>query len=144
VIATASEPNHGLLRELGAEPVAYGDGLLDRVRELAPQGVDVALDLVGSDEALDVSLALVADRERIATIANFRRGPAEGVKLLGGGPGADAGADLRAAARPELARLAGEGALRVVMAATYPFDDVAQAHRAIAGGHTTGKIALIV
>ena len=46
-------------------PVAYGDGLLDRVRELAPDGVDAAVDAVGTDEALDVSLALVADREQI-------------------------------------------------------------------------------
>ena len=78
VIATAGERNHDLLRELGAEPVAYGDGLLERVRALAPEGVDVALDLVGSDEAMDVSLALVADRDRIASIANFARGAPRG------------------------------------------------------------------
>jgi NADPH:quinone reductase-like Zn-dependent oxidoreductase len=144
VVATASEPNHDLLRELGAEPVTYGEGLLDRVRDLAPEGVDAALDLVGTDEALDVSLALVTDRKRIATIANFSRGPSEGVSLLGGGPGADAGTEIRAAARPELARLAGEGSLRVVLAATYPLEDAAMAHRAVAGGHTTGKIALTV
>ena len=142
VVATAGERNHDLLRELGAEPVAYGDGLLDRVRALAPEGVDAALDLVGTDEAMDVSLALV-DRDRIATIANFARGPREGVKLLGGGPGADAGDALRAGARPELARLAGSGQLRVLVAATYPLDDAADAHRQIATGHTTGKIALL-
>jgi NADPH:quinone reductase len=143
VVATASERNHDLLRELGADPVGYGDGLLERVRALAPEGVDAALDLIGSDEAMDVSLALVADRDRIASIANFARGPQEGIKLLGGGPGADPGNELRDAARPELARLAGEGQLRVVMAATYALDDVAEAHRQIATGHTTGKIALI-
>jgi NADPH:quinone reductase len=143
VIATASGGSHDLLRELGAEPVTYGEGLVDRVRALAPDGVDAALDLVGTDEAMDVSLALVADRDRIATIANFGRGAVEGVALLGGGPGADPGDDLRAAARPELARLAGEGRLRVVLAATYPLDDVAEAHRRIATGHTTGKIALL-
>jgi NADPH:quinone reductase len=142
VIATAGVRNHDLLRELGAEPLAYGDGLLDRVRVLAPDGVDAALDLVGTDEAMDVSLALV-DRDRVATIANFARGPREGVKLLGGGPGADAGDALRAAARPELARLAGSGQLRVLVAATYPLDDAADAHRQIATGHTTGKIALL-
>ena len=144
VIGTANPRNHGLLRELGAEPVAYGEGLLDRVRALAPDGVDVALDLVGSDEAMDVSLALVADRGRIASIANFQRGPSEGIRLLGGGPGADPGDDVRMAARPELARLAGEGRLRVVVAATYPLDEAADANRAIATGHTTGKIALLV
>jgi NADPH:quinone reductase len=113
------------------------------VRAVAPDGVDAALDLVGSDEALDVSLALVPDRDRIATIVNFRRGAVEGVALLGSGPGADPGDDLRAAARPELARLAGQRRLRVVLAATYPLDDVAEAHRRIASGHTTGKIALL-
>jgi NADPH:quinone reductase-like Zn-dependent oxidoreductase len=143
VIGTAGDRNHDLLRELGAEPVAYGEGLADRVRALAPDGVDVALDLVGTDEALDVSLQLVADRDRIATIANFARAPKEGVKLLGGGPGADAGTEVRDAARPELARLAGEGRLRVLVASTYPLDDAADAHRQILTGHTTGKLVLL-
>ena len=143
VIATASPRNHDLLRELGAEPVAYGDGLEERVRALAPDGVDAAIDLVGTDEAMGVSLALVADRARIATIANFARGPQEGVKLLGGGPGADPGTDIRDAARAELARLAGTGELRVFGASTYPLDDAADAHRQIATGHTTGKLVLL-
>jgi NADPH:quinone reductase-like Zn-dependent oxidoreductase len=141
VIATAGERNHELLRGLGAEPVAYGDGLADRVRSLAPDGIDAAVDLIGSDEAMDVSLALVADRSRIATIANFERGPREGVRLLGGG--ADPGTDIRDAARADLARLAGEGRLRVFVAATYPLDDAAEAHRQIATGHTTGKLVLL-
>jgi len=143
VIGTASQRNHGLLRELGAEPVPYGDGLADRVRALAPDGVDAALDLVGTDEAMDVSLELVPDRGRVASIANFERGPREGIRLLGGGPGADAGDELRMGARPELARLAGTGDLRVLVAATYPLARAADAHREIASGHTTGKIALL-
>jgi NADPH:quinone reductase-like Zn-dependent oxidoreductase len=143
VIATASARHHDLLRDLGAEPVAYGEGLADRVRLLAPDGVDAALDLVGTDEAMDVSLELVADRSRIATIANFARGPREGVKLLGGGPGADAGNDIRDAARAELAQLAGAGELRVFVASTYPLDDAADAHRQILTGHTTGKLVLL-
>jgi NADPH:quinone reductase-like Zn-dependent oxidoreductase len=142
VIATASARNHELLRELGAEPVEYGAGLLERVRALAPDGVDAALDLVGTDEAMDVSLALVG-RDRIATIANFERAPREGVKLLGNGPGADPGDDLRQAIRPELARLAGEGRLRVVVAATFPLEQAAAAHGLVAEGHTTGKVVLL-
>jgi NADPH:quinone reductase-like Zn-dependent oxidoreductase len=141
VLATAGGRNHDLLRELGAEPVAYGDGLLERVQALAPEGVDAALDLVGTDEALEVSLALVEDRDRIATIANFSRAPHEGIKVLGGG--GDAGEEIRAAARPELARLAGDGTLRVVVAATYPLDEAAEAHRRVATGHTTGKVVLV-
>jgi NADPH:quinone reductase-like Zn-dependent oxidoreductase len=143
VIGTASERNHDLLRELGAEPVPYGDGLAGRVRVLAPEGIDVAIDLVGTDEAMDVSLELVPDRSRIATIANFERGPREGVQLLGGGPGADPGTEIRDAARAELARLAGDGTLRVFVASTYPLDRAADAHRQIATAHTTGKLILL-
>jgi NADPH:quinone reductase-like Zn-dependent oxidoreductase len=143
VIATASPRNHGLLRELGVEPVAYGEGLLDRVRSPAPDGVDAALDLVGTDEAMDVSLAVVADRDRIASIANFERAPREGVRLLGNGPGAEPGTDIRDAARADLARLACDGSLRVVVGATYPLDDAASAHRQIRTGHTTGKLILL-
>ncbi len=143
VIGTTNPRNDDLLRELGVEPVAYGDGLLERVQSLAPEGVGAALDLVGTDEAMDVSLDLVTDRSRIATIANFARAPREGVLLLGNGPGADPGAEIRDAARPELARLAGEGSLRVFVGATYSLDDAADAHRQILTGHTTGKLVLL-
>jgi len=140
VVGTASPARHELLRELGAVPVAYGDGLADRVRAAAPGGIDAALDLIGTDEAMDVSLALVPDRARIAA---FARGPQEGIKVLGGGPGADPGTEIRDAARLELARLAQDQAVRVFVTRTYPLADVADAHREIMTGHTTGKIALI-
>jgi NADPH:quinone reductase len=143
VIATASPARHDFLTGLGAVPVAYGDGLAERVRAAAPGGIDAALDLIGTDEAIDVSLALVADRARIATIAAFARGPQEGIKVLGGAPGADPGTQIRDAARPELARLAQDGTLRVFISQTFPLAEVAAAHRAIMTGHTTGKIALI-
>lgn len=143
VIGTASPARHELLRDFGAVPVGYGDGLADRVRAAAPQGIDAALDLVGTDEAIDVSAELVADRKRIATIAAARRGLELGMKALGGGPGADPGTDLRNAARPELARLAGEGTLRVLVSQSFPLENAAAAHRAIMDSHTLGKIALI-
>lgn len=143
VVATASPARHEFLRGLGASPVAYGPGLADRVRAAAPAGIGAALDLVGTDEALDVSLALVADRGRIATIAGFARGLAAGIKVLGGAPGADPGTVIREAARLELARLAEEGTLRVFVTQTFPLAEAAAAHRAIMTGHTTGKIALI-
>src|SRR4051794_15023142 len=79
VVGTASPRHHDDLRALGAEPVAYGDGLLERLRAAAPGGVDAAVDAAGTDEALDVSLALVADRDRIATVANAPRGLREGI-----------------------------------------------------------------
>jgi NADPH:quinone reductase len=143
VVATASPARHEFLRGLGALPVAYGTGLEERVRAVAPDGVDAALDLIGTDEAMDVSLALVAARSRIATIAGFARGLAEGVKVLGGAPGADPGTEIRDAARLELARLAQDGTLRVFVDQTFPLADAAAAHREIRDGHVRGKLVLI-
>jgi len=143
VIATASPARHDLVRSLGAEPVAYGDGLEQRVRALAPQGIDAAIDTVGTDEALDTSVALVADRGRIATIAGFGRGAELGIRLLGGGPGADPGTELRDAARLTLVKHVADGSLVVPVAATYPLADVRAAHEAAASSHAPGKIALI-
>ena len=143
VIGTASQSGHALLREFGAEPVTYGAGLEERVRALAPGGVDAAVDCAGGDETLDTSLALVADRGRIVTIVASRRAFDSGIKVIGGSPGADPGTEIRAAARLELARLAEDGKLRVVVAATYPLAEAAAAHRALATGHTRGKIILV-
>ena len=143
VIATASPRNHDLLRSLGAEPVAYGEGLADRVRELAPDGIDAALDLVGTDEALSVSLELVPDRDRIATIANFSPA-ADQVRKLGGGPGADPGTETRDAARAELAELAGSGRLKVRVDRAFPLAEVAAAHDYLMTGHPSGKVVLVV
>jgi NADPH:quinone reductase-like Zn-dependent oxidoreductase len=143
VVATASPARHDFLRGLGAVPVAYGAGLADRVRAAAPGGIDAALDLAGTDEAIDVSLGLVADRARIATIAAFARGLEAGINVLGNGPGADPGTKIRDEARLDLARLSGDGTLRVFVTQTFPLADAAAAHRVIMSGHVTGKIALI-
>jgi NADPH2:quinone reductase len=143
VVGTASEHRHDELRAFGIVPVAYGEGLVDRVREAAPAGVDVALDTVGTDEAVDTSLELVADRHRIATVAAFGRAHDAGIRLLGNGPGADPGTEVRQAARLTLADLAGRGDLRVVVARTFPLADVAEAHRLVQRGHAGGKVVLL-
>ena len=143
VIATAGAAGHDRLRHLGAEPVTYGEGLADRVRALAPDGVDAALDLVGTDESLDTSLALVADRGRIATIVAFQRGLAEGIRVLGGAPGADAGEEIRDAARLQLVGMAERGKLDVPVARAYPLMEAAAALAELASGHTHGKIVLV-
>lgn len=143
VIGTASEHRHEQLRALGAEPVAYGPGLADRVRELAPDGVDAAIDAVGTDEAVDVSLELVPNRSRVATIAAFGRAQAEGFKSLGGGPGADPGTEIRDAARYELVERVRRGQLTVPVQ-PYPLADVAAAHAASRAGHGFGKLVLVV
>jgi NADPH:quinone reductase-like Zn-dependent oxidoreductase len=140
VIATASERNHALLRELGATPVTYGPGLADRVRAAAPQGVDAAADLAGTDEAIDVSVELVPDRTRVVTIANFARSHSAGVELITGM--GEEGQRKRAAARSQLVELAGSGRLRILVAGSYPLREAAEAHRAIMAGHTVGKIVL--
>ncbi len=143
VIGTASPGNHELLRELGAVPVTYGPGLADRVRGLAPDGINAALDLVGTDEAVDVSVELVPDRGRIVTIAAFGRAGEAGITAIGGGPGADPGTEIRDAARLRLAELAGQGTLRVLVSRTFPLAEAASAHRESIAGHANGKIALI-
>jgi NADPH:quinone reductase len=142
VIGTASEANHEYLRELGVEPTTYGPGLADRVRALAPDGVDAAIDCIGTDEAVDVSLELVADRERIVSIAAFPRGFEVGIKMIGGGPGADPGTELRNAARLQLAALVEQGKLSV-RARSFALDDAAEAHREGQAGHVTGKLVLV-
>lgn len=142
VIGTASVDHHQTLARYGVTPVEYGDGLLERVRELS-EDVTVALDCVGSDEAVDTSLALVADRARIATIAAFGRAPELGIKALGGGPGAEPGTQVRDAARLELVTLVEEGQLEVTVDSVFALSDVADAHRSVAGGHTHGKVVLV-
>jgi NADPH:quinone reductase-like Zn-dependent oxidoreductase len=143
VVGTARPENHGYLAELGATPVAYGPGLADRVRGAAPHGVQAAVDTAGTDEALDVSVELVGDPRRVATIAGFAHGAELGVRVLGNGPGADPGTAVRAAAGRTLARLAGEGRVRVRVGATYPLAEVQRAHRSGMAGEVTGKIVLL-
>ncbi|UZJ24180.1 NADP-dependent oxidoreductase [Rhodococcus antarcticus] len=142
VIGTAGVGNHAALQRYGVTPVEYGEGLVERVRELS-EDVTVALDCVGSDEAVDASLELVADRSRIATIAAFARAAGDGIKALGGGPGADPGTAIRDAARLELVALVEEGQLEVTVAGTFPLAESAAAHRSIQGNHTHGKIVLL-
>ncbi|MFJ9947581.1 NADP-dependent oxidoreductase [Kitasatospora sp. NPDC091207] len=134
VIGTAGARNHDYLRGLGAEPVAHGEGLAERVRALAPGGVDAALDLVGG-AALDVSAALVADPSRIASVADYR------VKALGGHY---VWVRPDAAGLAELAALADEGRLTVTVASTFPLAQAGSAQALSAEGRTRGKIVLLV
>ena len=143
VIAASSDSDHECLREFGAEPVTYGAGLLERIRTLAPGGVEAALDTVGTDETIDTSVALVAQRNRIVTLVAPERGLELGFSILGGYPGADPGTEVRAAARLELTRQAEAGKLHVLVSATYPLAKAAAAHRALTTRHRLGKIVLV-
>jgi NADPH:quinone reductase-like Zn-dependent oxidoreductase len=140
VIGTAAERNFDVVRGFGAEPVAYGPGLEQRVRDAAPGGIDAALDTVGTDEAADVSLAL-APKDRIVTIAGAARAARDGFAARGG-----AQANSRAfrdAVRPTLLRLAADGRLVVPVARTYPLEQAADALAFLAQGHPGGKLALL-
>jgi NADPH:quinone reductase-like Zn-dependent oxidoreductase len=140
VIGTASTRNHDVVRLYGGIPVAYGDGLEQRVRETAPDGVVAALDCVGTDEAVDVSLALVADRQRIVTIAAAARAKDEGfIAIAGNLPASQA---YRDSVRPELVQLAGEGKLVVPVARTFPLADALEATELLMGQHPGGKFVL--
>jgi NADPH:quinone reductase-like Zn-dependent oxidoreductase len=141
VIGTASEHNFAVLERFGAEPVAYGDGLEQRIRELAPDGVDAALDAVGTDEAVQVSLAFVSDRDRIVTIAAAPKANEFGFKAIGRGN--PASASYRDTVRGHLITLAAEGKLVVPMARTFPFAEAVAALELLKAGHPGGKLALI-
>ena len=135
VIGTAGEANHDRLRALGVEPVAYGDGLVERVRALVPDGVTAALDLVGG-EALDVSPQLLGEGGRWASVVD----PAK-VADLGGSywfvrPDVE---DLTT-----LSSLVDEGRLAVHVDRTFPLEQAADAHRLLEEGHVRGKLALEV
>jgi NADPH:quinone reductase len=143
VIGTASQAQHELLRSLGAEPVAYGEGLLERVQALAPDGVSAALDLIGSEEAGDVSFALVPDHDRIVTIVASGHAKKLGATAIGGGPDSDPGTEIRNNARFELLRRVEAGTLKVIVERTYPLAEAAAALTELAGAHAHGKIVLI-
>ncbi|MGP3988393.1 NADP-dependent oxidoreductase [Streptomyces sp. 3N207] len=131
VIGTASPANHERLRELGAEPVAYGDGLTDRVREIAPNGADVVADFVGG--VLDATLGVLAEGGRHASIADNTVTEAGGqwmwVRPSSG--------DLT-----ELADLADAGKLTVRVAETFPLTRLADAFQLSQEGHVHGKIVV--
>ncbi len=141
VIGTCSASRFDEVRRFGGEPVAYGDGLEGRVRAAAPEGIAAALDCIGTDEAVDVSLAVVPDRARIVTIAAKQRGAEVGIRVLGGDlPGSAA---YRDGVRAELVRLAAEGHLEVPMARTFPLERALDAMEMLRGRHPGGKVALL-
>jgi len=132
VIGTASPANHDYLRSLGAIPVAYGEGLAERVRAAAPQGVDVVLDAAGRG-AIAASVELVADRDRIGTIVDDAAAAQYGARVVRAG---------RSPQRlAEVVALAARGDLIMPIRA-YPLDEVVAAHRDVEGGHGRGKVVL--
>jgi len=124
----------------GGIPVRYGSGLEERVRAAAPKGVTVALDTVGSDEAIDVSLATVADRSRIVTIAAPGRAKPDGLQWIGGSN--PKSAPYRASQRARILQMAADSHLTVPIAMTFPMNDAPAAVATLMGQHPHGKLAL--
>lgn len=134
VIGTASERNHPYLRELGATPVMYGDGLVGRVRELAGGEVTASLDASGTVEALHASLELVADKSRIGTVADQPVANDLGIRRLS--------TERSAEQLAELTGLYASDRLRVSIQHAYPLEQTAEAHQAVETGHVRGKVVL--
>ncbi|RKF19357.1 NADP-dependent oxidoreductase [Altericroceibacterium spongiae] len=136
VIGTASEGKHDYLRKLGAIPTVYGAGLAERVRELAPQGVDAALDLAGSGIIPEL-IELVGDAARVLSISDFTA--------------SEYGAQFSPDAQPhpervfaETARLYSEGSFQLHLEKTFPLTQVGEAQTLSREGHVTGKLVVSV
>jgi NADPH:quinone reductase-like Zn-dependent oxidoreductase len=136
VIGTASEANHDYLRSIGAVPVSYGDGLEQRVRSVAPDGVDAVLDASGRGE-IPLSIQLTGDPHRVLTLVAFDAADT-GIQINVGGPGSDLGPALR-----ELVGLLEQRRLTVPIWRTYPLAQAAAALDASGAGHLNGKIVLL-
>ena len=134
VLGTASESTFGFLRDLGVEPVAYGEGLIDRVRQAAPGGITAAIDLYGTETA-EVALELGIPGDRISAVAAREPSVTDRITVTG---------SLQAPAdsSTRLAGLLADGELRVPLAAVYPVEDIRDAAAAIPGRHTHGKIVV--
>lgn len=133
VIGTASEGTFDFLRGLGAEPVAYGTGLADRVRKLAPGGITAATDLFGTETA-ETALSLGVPPERISTVAAGPNPPG-GVRATGG---IDAAPDT-------MERITGailDGKITVPIAARFPIEKIGDAVALQAGRHVHGKVVI--
>jgi NADPH:quinone reductase-like Zn-dependent oxidoreductase len=137
VIGTGSPASHSYLRSLGAEPVAYGEGLVERVRALAPDGVDVALDVAGSG-VLPELIELAGGAGHVITVADFGGAQEHGVRFSSG----DAGRAVYALG--EIGELIESGRFSLPVAQTFPLAEVAEAHRVSEQGHVRGKLVLVV
>jgi NADPH:quinone reductase-like Zn-dependent oxidoreductase len=136
VIGIAGTANHDWLTDHGVIPVAYGDGVVDRVRAAANGKVDAFIDTYGGDY-VDNALELGVPKDRIDTVVNFAAAAKYGVKTEGNSVAANA--DVMA----ELAGLLAKGDLEIPVAAVYPLSEVRAAYRELADGHTRGKIVLV-
>lgn len=135
VIGTASARNQEYLRSLGATPTTYGDGLIERVRALAPDGVDAALDIAGSGVIPEL-IALTGEPTKVVSIADFSASQHGAQVSVSPGD--------RRAALAEAARLAAAGRFRLPVERRFPLADAASAQAANAEGHAAGRLVVTV
>lgn len=136
VIGIASEANADWLRDHGAVPVAYGDRLGERIREVAPDGVDAFIDLFGP-KYLDLAVALGVPLDRIETIISFQRAAELGTKAEGSATASTV------EVLGEMADLVASGDIEIPIAATFSLEKVADAFEELEQRHTRGKIVLV-
>ncbi len=136
VIAVASEPNHAFLRSLGTEPTTYGEGLVERIKALAPDGIDLAFDVAGSGVIPEL-LELTGAPERVVTIADYNAGQ-YGVRVTGGGD------ESAPEGRREAAELFEQGRFTIPVAQTFPMTETGEAHARSQVGHVLGKYIVTV
>jgi NADPH:quinone reductase len=136
VVGLASEDHHKWLWDKGAIPVTYGEGVLQRILEATPDGIDAFIDLYGP-EYIDLALELDVPAPKIETIISYERAQEVGAKSEGSSD----------ATSPEIlgemAELVATGKIEVPIAATYPLDEVREAFEQLEDRHTLGKIVLI-
>ncbi|GAA2629587.1 NADP-dependent oxidoreductase [Actinomadura fulvescens] len=137
VIGTASPAKHDYLRSLAAEPVVYGEGLVERVRVLAPDGVDLALDVAGSGVLAEL-IELAGGAEHVITVADFGGAREHGVRFSSG----DAGRAVHVLG--QIGELIESGRFLPPVTQTFPLAEVAEAHRAGERGHVRGKLVLLI
>lgn len=134
VIGTASEHNHDYLRSLGIVPVAYGDGMLDRLREAAPEGYTAALDHHGR-ESIDVAIELGIAPYRVNTIADKPYAQSIGASGVGG-------AEAQPGDLAEVAELIASAEIELPIDSIYPLERVREAYAHLRRGHLRGKVVL--
>lgn len=134
VVGVSSPTKHELVARFGVIPAAYGDGVLDRVRAAAPQGVDAVFDLAGGD-ALRTVAELVADRSELISVADR-----DTLVELGGRP---LDRDRSTAVLTELVQLVAAKKLDPYVTAVRPLDEAGAALAEVEGGHATGKVVLV-
>ncbi len=138
VIGTASPGNHDYLRSLAAEPTTYENGLVERVRRLAPEGVDAALDAAGGG-VLPALVEVAGDSQHVVTVADYAGAEATGARFSGG-----LGTVRAVHALKDIGELIETGRFTMPVAQTFPLEQIAEAHRLSEAGHVRGKLVLLV